>query len=109
MQYDDSYYENSQLVISEAGLPTYIGRTALALKDSDVHTCTAVSVGNVKVDIAAVMSQLKQRKQSVGASAAQQTGAGAAAACKHCEQKPCRGVCPNCLECKHTLAQCATC
>jgi hypothetical protein len=76
-------------------------------QDSDAHTCTAVSVGNVKVDIAAVMSQLKQRKESVGASAAQQTGAGAAAACKHCEQKPCRGVCPNCLECKHTLAQCA--
>jgi hypothetical protein len=31
MQYDDSYYENSQLVISEAGLPQYIGRMARAL------------------------------------------------------------------------------
>ena len=52
------------------------------------------------------MSQLQKLKKSVSASAAKQTGAGAAAACKYCQQTPCRGVCPNCLECSHTLAQC---
>ena len=108
MQYDDSYYQNSQLVIGEAELPTYIGRMARALKDSDAaaHAGSGVSVGNVQVDIAAVMSQLQKLKKSVSASAAKQTGAGAAAACKYCQQTPCRGVCPNCLECSHTLAQC---
>jgi hypothetical protein len=106
LQYDDASFENAQLALRETDLPRYIGRMARALKDSDEHPVTGVSVGNVKVDVAAVMSQLKQLKQSVGASAARPAGVGAAAACKYCEQTPCRGVCTNCLECTHTLGQC---
>ena len=107
MQYDERYYVNSQLVISEAELPAYIGRMARALKDdATAHAGSGVSVGDVRFDVAAVMSQLKQLKKSVGASAAKQPGASADAACKHCQLTPCRGVCPNCLECKHSLAQC---
>ena len=106
LQYDASSYQNEQLVLLEADLPRYIDRMARALKDSDPHPGTGVSVNNVKIDVAAIMSQLKQLKQSVGAAAVRPTGAVVAAACPHCKLTPCRGVCTNCLMCRHTLAQC---
>ena len=103
--------EDHQIVLAESDLPGYLNSMALCLRSSSTTgpTVGAVSVSDGVDSLRAEVASLQRVLQAGGRSRpAPHSGTPSASAqqCRMCQQAPCRSVCPNCLSCKHALADC---